>query len=276
MSLNIIKRKKVIAIRFEHIKTVQHTISNGITDPKLGMTDGNIPVVIKTYNGPEGSLVLFNEYFCYRLAILLDIPMPSSGICVIDQNTTVYNSCVEDSQYGFGFYSTYLSKAVTLVDTIISLIKNKDVFYMILLFDHIIFNTDRNPGNLLAQYYNKNITLQVIDHSHVFINQAIWDANCLKRAVKEKDYYSTRVLEENAYLYSMFYRNLSVTKEILEEYKVPFRSKITEEVLRNIVLDVPQEWLPSSEDINALIEYLLYRIEHLDDICITILNYLKK
>ena len=239
MNLNIIKRKKVIAIRFEHIKTVQHTISNGITEPKLGMTDGNIPVVIKTYNGPEGSLVLFNEYFCYRLAILLDIPMPSSGICVIDQNTTVYNSCVEDSQYGFGFYSTYLSKAVTLVDTIISLIKNKDVFYMILLFDHIIFNTDRNPGNLLAQYYNKNITLQVIDHSHVFINQAIWDANCLKRAVKEKDYYSTRVLEENAYLYSMFYRNLSVTKEILEEYKVPFRSKITEDVLRNIVLDVP-------------------------------------
>ena len=51
MSLNIIKRKKVIAIRFEHIKTVQHTISNGITEPKLGMTDGNIPVVIKTYNG---------------------------------------------------------------------------------------------------------------------------------------------------------------------------------------------------------------------------------
>lgn len=72
------------AIRFEHIKTVQHNIGNGITEPKLGMTDDNTPVIIKTYNGPEGSLVLFNEYFCYRLAILLDIPMPVSGICTID------------------------------------------------------------------------------------------------------------------------------------------------------------------------------------------------
>ena len=50
------------------------------------MIDDNIPVVVKTYNGPEGPLVLFNEYFCYRLAILLDIPMPISGICLYANN----------------------------------------------------------------------------------------------------------------------------------------------------------------------------------------------
>ena len=63
------------AIRFKHIKTVQHNMGNGITEPKLAITDDNTPVVVKTYNGPEGLLVLFNEYLCYRLAILIDIPM---------------------------------------------------------------------------------------------------------------------------------------------------------------------------------------------------------
>jgi len=194
----------VITIRFEHIKVVQHNIGNGITEPKLAMTDANIPVVVKTYNGPEGSLVLFNEYLCYRLAILLDIPMPGSGICLINEETVIYNGCVAKDQYGYGFYSTYINKSAPLVDTIISMMKNKEVFYKILLFDHIIFNSDRNPGNLLVQYYKSNITLQVIDHSHVFINQAVWDASCITRAMKEKDYFSMKVLEDNNYLYSMF------------------------------------------------------------------------
>lgn len=271
-----ITRKKVIAIRYKHIKTVQHDIGNGITEPKLAMTDDNTPVVIKTYNGPEGPLVLFNEYFCYRLAILLDIPMPISGICLIDQDTFVYNNCITPSHYGYGFYSTYLNKSVTLVDTIIPLVKNKEIFYRILLFDHIIFNTDRNPGNLLVQYYKSNITLQVIDHSHVFINQAIWDASCLKRAISERDYFHTNVIENNKILYSMFFHNMSIKEENFSDIKVSFRNKITDEILRSFISDIPHEWLPPDRDIDALVEYILYRVEHIDEICTTILNYLNK
>lgn len=276
MILCIVIRKKVIAIEFEHIKTVQHNMGNGITEPKLSMTDGNVPVVVKTYNGPEGSLVLFNEYLCYRLAILLDISMPYSGVCIIDQNTVIYNGCVEPAQYGYGFYSTYLNKAATLVETVIPLMQNKDDFYKILLFDHVIFNTDRNPGNLLVQYYKNNIILQVIDHSHVFINQAIWDASCLKRGMQEKDYFSTKILDYNDYLYSMFYRNMSVAENNFKDLKESFRSKITEDTLYSVISDIPKEWLPSEEDIDVLVEYLHYRIEHLDDICVTIINHLKK
>ena len=264
------------AIQYKHIKMVQHNIGNGITEPKLAMTDDNTPVVIKTYNGPEGSLVLFNEYFCYRLAILLDIPMPISGICLIDQNTLIYNNCITSSHYGHGFYSTYLNKSVTLVDTIIPLIRNKEIFYRVLLFDHIIFNTDRNPGNLLVQYYKNNITLQVIDHSHVFINQAIWDAPCLKRAIAERDYFSTNVIENNKILYYMFFRNMSIREENFRDIKVIFHSKITDELLHGIISDIPQEWLPPDRDINALVEYILYRVEHIDEICTTILSYLNK
>ena len=263
-------------IRYEHIKTVQHNINNGITEPKFALTDDDTPVVVKTFNGPEGILVLFNEYFCYRLAILLDIPMPVSGVCVIDERTVIYNNCVLTSQYGNGFYSTYLHKAVTLVDAIINMIKNKEDFYKILLFDHIVYNTDRNSGNLLVQYYKNNITLQVIDHSHVFINQAIWDSYCLERAIEEKDYLSTRILEDNSYLYGMFFRNFAINVDVLKNMAIMFQRKITIDALKNILLDIPKEWLPLKRDTDALIEYIMYRVAHLEDICTTIMAYLIK
>lgn len=69
-------------------------MGNGATEPKFAMTDDNTPVVVKTNNCPEGNLILFNEYFCYRLAILLDIKMPISVVCVIDNETVVYDNCV--------------------------------------------------------------------------------------------------------------------------------------------------------------------------------------
>lgn len=260
-------------IGYEHIKVVQHNIGNGLTEPKLAMTDKNTPVVIKTYNGPEGNLVLFNELFCYRLAVLLDIKMPLSGICLIDNDTTIYNNCILPEQYGYGFFSTLLNKAVPLVDSIVPLMQNKSDFYRILLFDHIIFNSDRNPGNLLVQYYKKDITLQVIDHSHVFINQAIWNSNCLNRAISEKDYLSTRIVEDNSYLYEMFFRNLGVKQENFDRIIPVFKDKIKEETLRQILVDIPKEWMPPSKDIEALLSYIMYRTDHLTDICTTILHY---
>lgn len=266
----------MVTIHFEHIKTVQHNLGNGSTEPKLAMTDDNTPVIVKTFNGPEGSLILFNELFCYRLAILLDLKMPVSGVCLIDQHTTIYNNCINPDQFGYGFYSTYLNKAATLVETIIPLIKNKEDFYRLLLFDHVIFNPDRNPGNLLVQYYKNDITLQVIDHSHVFINQAIWDANCLKRAIQEKDYFSTKVLEDNEYLYRMFFQILPVRKEKFTDIVSLFRDKIMEDTLHNIITDIPKLWLPDQTNIDALIEYILYRVNHLDDICATIINFIQK
>ena len=264
------------AIKFEHIKTVQHNLGNGNTEPKLAMTDNNTPVIIKTFNGPEGPLVLFNELFCYRLAIMLDLKMPASGVCLIDQQTVIYNNCVNANQLGYGFYSTYLNKAIPLVETIVPLIKNKEDFYSILLFDHIIFNHDRNPGNLLVQYYKNDIQLQVIDHSHVFINEAIWDTHCLQRAIQEKDYFSTQVLEENQYLYGMFFRTLSATKEKFNDIITQFQDKITEDSLRNILTDIPKPWLPPKENTDTLIKYILYRVKHLDDICETIVHFIHK
>ena len=187
----------------------------------------------------------------------------------------IYDNCVNTNQLGLGFYSTYLHKSTVLIPTIINMMQNKEDFIKILLFDHLIFNTDRNPGNLLVQYYKKNITLQVIDHSHVFINQAIWDANCLHRAMEEKDYFSTRILEDNNYLYDMFFKSMSLNTECLENVANSFKARITKPALEHLISEIPTEWLPYQKNIDALIEYLLYRVNHIEDICETIKQHVQ-
>lgn len=268
--------KKVKIIDIKHVKNVQYTIPNGITMPKFGALDDDTLAVIKTFNGPEGNLVLFNELYCYRLASLLGLPMPPSGICLIDNNTDVFADCVEEGQQGYGFFSQYLHKSVVLVSDIIPKISNIEILFKIILFDHVIFNKDRNPGNLLVQYYKENVSLKVIDHSHVFVNQALWDANCLRRCIRENDINSTDVLASNSFLYEMFYLHLTVTDERFDTPKQLFKKEINELVLRSILGDIPETWLPPKEDIEALIEYILYRVSRLDDICKMIIKYINR
>ncbi len=248
----------------------------GITEPKYAILDDGTQAVVKLSHGPEGNLVLFNEYVCYRLAILIDIPMPYCGICVMDENTKVFDSNVaSNNNYGYAFYSTFMPKTTKLLSSVISLMKNKEVFIKVLLFDHLIFNGDRNEGNLLVRFYKDDVSLKVIDHTHVFINGAIWDSNCLKLAMKENDLFSIEVLKCNERLYSMFYTNISITKEALEQAGIEFRNRINCDVIKKFIEECPQEWRPTRESENVLVEYLMYRINHFDVIISTILNYIK-
>lgn len=263
-------------IKEMHIAQIHYNMNIGITEPKYATLDDGSQIVVKLSHGPEGNLVLFNEYVCYRLAILMDIPMPYCGICVMDERTEVFDPDIASSDnYGYAFYSTFMPKTTKLISSIIGLMKNKEIFIKVLLFDHIIFNKDRNEGNLLVQFYKDDVSLKVIDHTHVFINGAIWDGNCLKIAMKENDLLSTDVLEYNERLYSMFYRNISITKEVLNQTGREFKNKINCDTIKKFIEECPQEWRPAMESENVLIEYIMYRINHLDVIISTIINYIK-
>ena len=128
---------------------------------------------------------------------------------------------------------------------------------------------------LLVRFYKDDVSLKVIDHTHVFINGAIWDSNCLKTAMKENDLLSTEVLECNERLYNMFFRNISVTKEALQQASTEFKDKISCDVIKRFIEECPQEWRPTKESEDLLVEYLMYRINHFDVIISTIMNYIK-
>lgn len=268
---------EVIFIKEPIIQQLCYNMTIGITEPKYALLSDGTQAIVKLSNGPEGNLVLFNEYLSYRLAILLDIPMPISGICVMDETTEIQDASIASSKnYGKAFYSTFMPKTTKLMPSIIGLMKNKEDFIKILLFDHIIFNSDRNEGNLLVRFYKGDISLKVIDHTHVFINQALWDSACLERAMAKNDLLSTKVLEYNERLYGMFYHNFSITKELLEEQSSFFQSKLSYDIINELVKSVPEEWKPKQKDIDALIKYLMYRVDNLNVITSTILNYIKK
>lgn len=248
----------------------------GVTEPKYAILDDGTQAIVKLAQGPEGNLVLFNEYVCYRLATLVDLPMPYCGICIMDENTEVFDSNIATSKnYGYAFYSTYMPKTTKLLPSVINLMKNKEVFIKILLFDHIIFNRDRNEGNLLVRFYKNDVSLRVIDHTHVFVNGAIWDANRLITAMDENDLLSTEVLEYNERLYGMFYRNLTITKIALEEAGTEFKNKINGNIICKFIKECPDEWRPVKENEQVLVDYLMYRIDHLDVIISTMMQYIK-
>ena len=272
--INMYSYEEVIFINEPRISQLCYNMNLGSTEPKFAILEDGTQVVTKLYNGPEGNLVLFNEYLCYRLAILLDIPMPRSGICILDGSSEIQDEELASTHnYGKAFFSEYMPKVTKLLPSIIGKMRNKEDFVKILLFDHIIFNTDRNPGNLLVRFCKDDVSLKVIDHTHVFINQTFWDANCLKRAMEENDLLDTKVLEYNSYLYEMFFHNFSITKEMLEKESLVFKNKISRDIMVELIGFVPDEWKPKQKDLDELVNYILYRVDNLDVIISTILTY---
>lgn len=52
-------------IREKHIAQICYNMDIGITEPKYAVLDDGTQIVVKLSHGPEGNLVLFNEYLCY-------------------------------------------------------------------------------------------------------------------------------------------------------------------------------------------------------------------
>lgn len=157
--------REVIFINEQRISELCYNMNLGSTEPKFAILEDGTQAVVKLYNGPEGNLVLFNEYLCYRLAILLDIPMPRSGVCILDSSSVIQNEkLASNNNFGKAFFSEYMPKVTKLLPTIIGKMRNKEDFVKILLFDHIVFNKDGNPGNLLVKFYKNDVSLKVIDH----------------------------------------------------------------------------------------------------------------
>lgn len=241
---------------------MQYVLTNGATLPARGLLDDDTNVILKYLREDIGKLVLFNEYFCYKLASKLDLPMPRSGICIINEKTIDINKVLLPESYGYAFYSTYVNSTI-FKPGIIKHLMNRDVFYRLLVFDHIIFNTDRNEFNLLTTFSKRDTSFTVIDHSHVFKNGTIWDANCFLYGIEDEDYLSTEILKANSKMYGMFFQNMSFDEGLLIKEAERARSVITELLLEEIISAMPEEWLPSDRDVLALKKYLLYRSEHI-------------
>ena len=262
-------------IIYHHLEVADYILTNGCTNPVRSKLDNNKTVITKLFNNEQGNLTLVNEYICYKLALALQLPVSKSGICICDAQTLDLNNCISPSNYGPCFYSTYVGKSTPLKAGIVRLLSNIDIFYKLLLFDHIIYNKDRNIFNLLTTYTKTDISFRLIDHSHVFKNETLWDSNCFKYGMQDFDINDTDILLSNQPMYTMFLQSMSFEKVKLWNAKDIFIKTINEKMLLEIIEELPTEWDLKKENSDALIEYLLYRVYYIENICDVICSYWK-
>ncbi|MCB6571545.1 hypothetical protein LI142_18760 [Eubacterium limosum] len=260
---------------YKHIKQIERPMGNGCTEPFLAITDDNVQVVIKLFNNIEGNLVLFNEYVCYHLAKTIGLRIPRGDAFLVDKTTMYKNGVVAPANFGVCYGSEYMEHSLQLNHGIIRKLLNLDDYYKMILFDHLVFNTDRNIGNLLTRIMKKEQYLYVIDHTHVFKNQAIWCSSDLERGMDELDFSDNSILCENERCYNYFFQNVGIDEDKLKIAASVFDSKINYDIIKRIIESVPNEWRCSEDDANSLARYLSYRLAHINDYCDLILNYNK-
>ena len=261
-------------MKYLHVDSISGLMGNGCTDPLNAKLINGTYAVVKTFNNPYGNLVLFNEYVCYQICESLKIPIPPSGICIIDKDTKCragfkfdYDACS-----GLGFYSTRIDKTTLLVPNVVRFISNRECFYKIILFDHVVYNKDRNKGNVILSATKKDVRMFAIDHTHVFKNQSIWDAVCLKQGIKGNDYNDDIILKQNSEIYDMFRLPGGLDRDKLTDAAEVFKEIINRPFIQKVINSVPDEWKTDPVDAAALEEYLLYRMEHINDMSELILN----
>lgn len=263
-------------MQFLHVDKIKRHMGNGCTEPLLAVLSNGekqLHAVIKTQDNIQGSLTLLNELVCYKISYALNILMPESGIAFIDNDTQVKEGLITDEDIGACFYSKYIDKTTILNEAIVDLISNKAIYEDIILFDHLVYNKDRNRGNLLITTGKAEKLLYAIDHSHVFKNETIWDGICLEQGIACNDYLDKDIVKSNEYLYGIFNRNKNISMNSLLEASKKFKKVITKDFLDEIMGDIPKSWVISYDDLKVLKKYLLYRKENINEMCEMIAKY---
>lgn len=242
------------------------------TDPllcSLNLGDEQIQAVVKMFNNRQGNLSLINEYIASRLCNLFGISLPQSGICYLDDrtNTSEYydeHKIISEKNYGPAFYSKYIERTIEFIPKMIARVDKMQIANM-LVFDHLVYNRDRHRGNVLIEV-GKTIKFYLIDHSHIFKHECIWNHYTFEQGIEGSDYLDEAIFDTNYDLYKNAILYADLHRADVERVSDAFQEKLTPQFLQGIIKEIPYEWSKGlDEDISALQAYVLYRAEHLPE-----------
>ena len=225
---------------------------------------GGSAYVSKAFDEVTENKHLINEFVCYHIAKLLDLPIPEANLIIIDDSfiESVPELRARDIRSKVLFGSKLVERAQSNVTPpFLERIKNKEDIPSILLFDQIVYNNDRanNDGNLLIDL--KSNMLVALDHTHVFKDGLIWTEHSLPKINDEKGY-----LIDN--FHGKYYK-------MLQRYVTghnPFNkvkhtlTLIREENISLIVDSIPLEWGITDNEKLELKRFLWHRISNVDEI----------
>lgn len=265
-------------IHYKKVDKLKYFFGNGSTHPIIGSING-IDYVIKTFNNEQGNKVLINELIAYNIVKQLNLPIPDCELAYIDNNTNIdYNvsshEFFSDDCKGLAFCSKYRTDVTILSsDRMVLLADNRDyIIPKLLLLDHLIYNKDRNKGNILLTNTKGFKELIIIDHTHIFNLESIWNSVGLQQKIEDEDFKDNFIMQSNYYLYSKFLKAIPINMINLKEAINYFNEKLSEDFFWNLKNIIPEEWEDDKDEINALIEYIIYRFKHLEYYCKLILS----
>jgi hypothetical protein len=258
------------SVELIHIDNLLYPIGNGVTVPILADSRG-VNYVIKTYNNSQGNKILVNELLCYLIAKELELPIPNAKIGIIDNFTAIDNNVndivdFDNSCYGPCFCSQYLGNAFNVSShKMLSLCDNyQKIICKIMLFDHLIYNKDRNKGNLLINSENKKREIYIIDHSHTFNLESIWSSASLEQKIDDKDFEDEWIMRNNGYLYGMFKSACKIDMILLKETVDFFKMKLSCDFFDKIIEEIPELWENNKSELIGVSKYLKYRLKNID------------
>lgn len=251
------------------ISDVIRPIGIGVTNPYIIELDNKKKYVAKFPGNPEGDRALINEYVCAELAKIFELPIPNYELVTINDIESFEQKLPNIKMVnGTVFCSERMESVEPVLDYyVLTRVKNKEAVLKTLIFDIIIGNDDRNPGNFLVNF--KNQSFVIIDHSHVFNKGVLWNAKSLEELIDTK--IDVSKMKKRSFEISIQMLNIINYEKVIEKYKEKIRS-IKEENIINIIENIPQDWTISAEEKKNLIDFLMNRISRIDEICNLILN----
>ncbi|MBD3949582.1 hypothetical protein I4Q36_07415 [Tuanshanicoccus lijuaniae] len=248
------------------IENIIKNMKAGVTCPLLAMSTHGKKYVIKCIHDDCSAKILLNEYVCGKLADLLELPIAEHTLGYLP-NSVINNStdlCRLKAKSGTIFCSLYNKGITSMAPSTIQHISNKDYIPDMIAFDLFIGNLDRatnlKAGNVGNYLITNKFELLLIDHSHVFIHGEIWDKSTLKQL---KTVGST--ISENFPERYKYFRYLIAGRNPFDPI-IKRIEEITSEDINNIFTGIPTDWEIPSEDTEALSDFLLFQIEHIQEI----------
>lgn len=249
----------------------------GVTNPCYVTLDNGINAYIKYPKNPEGDLVLLNEWVSASIGKLVNINIPNFGLCYLSKDVISNIDDLNESNTGLCFFSEEIRDVFPLTTPGVfrRFINGGNEFIKLLLFDHIIYNKDRNRGNLLLAGYRSEKRIFVIDQSHVFKNETIWDKYTFQQGIESCDFLEKEILESNHGTYQFYSESVTINRDdFLSEVNL-FKTVLTKQAIRDIFKCIPEEFKLATANLPELENYLNYRIEHIDQIQGIIYDYFK-
>ncbi|RKQ34265.1 HipA family kinase [Oceanobacillus halophilus] len=241
-------------------------IKNGVTKPYIINCSGE-EYVVKFLQNPEGHKALINEYVCAEVARILELPLASPSLIEVgdtfvnDYGKEISRHTQEEIKAGIHFGTKKIKKVFPInTPQIVKRAYNKDIIPDLFVFDQIICNKDRdsNGGNLIFDYEKQSIV--VIDHTHAFDIGPLWDEHQLKIRIGEK----FEPFNMTGYVYHKlvpFVDGHNPFSNILQKLQV-----ISIETLKEIMDNIPQSWNINENEKDVLVNYLMDRINRVEEI----------